>query len=338
MARKNIMIRIPLFLLLFLFTGQSLLAASLPFLATTHKRKPVAPTTRAQRISVGNSRIDRAISAKSAIIMDSYSGDVLYAKAPGVPRQPASTIKILTGLIAIDSLNSNEKVTVSRRAARMPRSKIYLDPAKWYRANDLINAVLLASANDASVALGEKICGNEKSFARSMTEKAKELGASDTLCKSASGLTRRGQHSTARDLAVMFNEAMKNKEFARRIGRSRVKTSYGKLLYNHNKALWQINGALGGKTGYTSAARQTYVGKFKRRGREIVVAIMGSESMWDDINRLVRHGFKQIRNYHRPESVDERLAKLRRQLELQDQFRTVQVLSQGKKYVPNMAL
>ncbi len=182
-------------------------------------------------------------------------------------------------------------VKASRRAAGMPRSKVYLKPGKSYKADDLINAVLLASANDASVALAEKVAGSEKSFAKLMTHKARSLGAKHTVCKTASGLTARGQQSTARDLAMVFDKAMENEEFARRIGKSKVRTSYGKLLRNHNKALWRVKGALGGKTGYTSAARQTYVGKFSRDNTELVVAIMGSETMWDDISRLVEYGF-----------------------------------------------
>ena len=86
---------------------------------------------------------------------------------------------------------------------------------------------------------------------------------------------------------------MQDKEFAKRMKQTKVKTSYGKTLRNHNKALWQIKGALGGKTGYTYAARQTYVGEFQRGEDSIVVAIMGSVSMWRDIKRLVNYGFKK---------------------------------------------
>jgi len=245
-----------------------------------------------------SSAINKKISSRSAIIIDAHTGQVLYSQAPDRPAQPASTIKILTGLISIRALRDQDKVQISKKAAGMPRSKIYLERGKSYIADDLINAVLLASANDASVALAEKIAGSEKDFARIMTYKAKELGADSTICKTASGLTSRGQQSTARDLAVIFRKAMDDEEFARRIGKTKVRTRYGKLLRNHNKAMWRINGAEGGKTGYTRAARQTYVGQFSRGDDAIVVAIMGSETMWDDISHLVKHGFarkQQIR-------------------------------------------
>jgi D-alanyl-D-alanine carboxypeptidase (penicillin-binding protein 5/6) len=124
-----------------------------------------------------------------------------------------------------------------------------------------------------------------------MNHKARELGARSTLCKTASGLTVRGQHSTVRDLALIFTGAMEDEEFAHRIGKVRARTSYGRMLSNHNRALWRIDGALGGKTGYTHSARQTYVGMFERDGHAITVAIMGSETMWDDVSNMVEYGF-----------------------------------------------
>ncbi len=239
------------------------------------------------------SGINKDITSKSVIILDAQSGDTLFAKAPDNPRQPASTIKVITGMIAMKRLKDNEKVDVSKHAEKMPSSKVYLSAKKQYKANDLINAVLLASANDASVALAEKVAGSEANFAKLMTLYARLWGAKNTICRTASGLTAKGQQSTARDLAQIFRHAMRDREFARRMKRTKVTTSYGKLLRNHNKALWRVDGAMAGKTGYTNLARQTYVGQFKRGDDAIVVAIMGSETMWTDIKRLVEYGFKK---------------------------------------------
>ena len=97
----------------------------------------------------------------------------------------------------------------------------------------------------------------------------------------------------ARDLAQLFRVAMQNKEFARRMRERSATTAFGKTLRNHNKALWQLDGAMAGKTGYTNAARQTYVGQFSRNGHTIVVAILGSETMWADLEKLVDYGFKR---------------------------------------------
>ncbi|OGQ99926.1 MAG: hypothetical protein A2505_04935 [Deltaproteobacteria bacterium RIFOXYD12_FULL_55_16] len=231
------------------------------------------------------------LTCRSAYIMDARTGRVLYDRSADQPGQPASTIKILTGLIAVENLNGKEMVQASAYAANMPASKIHLKKGVFYRAADLINAVLLASANDASVALAEKLAGSEQAFARLMTKKAQSLGAQNTICKSANGLTRPGQQTTARDLATVFNRAMHNPDFAERMATAQVRTSDGKVLRSHNKALWTLDGAVGGKTGYTDAAGKTYVGKFQRGGQAIIVSLLGSASMWEDVATLVEHGF-----------------------------------------------
>lgn len=300
--------------------------SAVPIIKETQKKlkqaRPLAPTQHALQIlgrpkdishikkrnrrhalAASRKQTLRNLSAKSFIIMDAITGQTLFSRAPDNPRQPASTIKVLTGMIAIKSLRKNDTVAVSKKAARQPRSKIYLDHRKTYPVNDLINAVLLSSANDASVALAEKIAGSEKSFAKMMTLRAQLWGAKKTVCKTATGLTAKGQSSTARDLATIFRHAMQDNEFARRMKRTKVRTSDGKLLRSHNKALWQVQGTLGGKTGYTNAARQTYVGKFKRGNNEIIVAIMGSERMWTDIKKLVTYGFNK-KNLATTENVD----------------------------------
>lgn len=242
----------------------------------------------------------KKISAISVIVIDAKTGSILHEKSPDTPRQPASTIKILTGMIALQNLKAEDSIAVSKNAAKQPRSKVYLDSRKKYLADDLINAVLLASANDASVALAEKIAGSEQDFAQEMTQLAQLWGAQKTICKTASGLTAKGQQSTARDLATIFNHAMDNEAFASKMRMNKVTTSDGIVLYSHNKALWQVKGALGGKTGYTNKARQTYVGKFKQGEDELIVAIMGSEKMWTDVKRLVSHGFSKKQALENP--------------------------------------
>lgn len=250
------------------------------------KRSP-RPST-----SVSLPSLTRNISARSAIIKDGITGKVLYAHNPDLKRQPASTIKVLAALVSLEKLRDQDWVYTSNRASMMPRSKVYLNRGKSYQAKDLIESLLISSANDAGVALGEKVAGSERKFARMMTDKARELGAYNTVCKSATGLTCLGQKSTARDLATIFDKAMEDPEFANIMGKKKAYTSYGKLLRNHNKALWRIRGATAGKTGYTNAARQTYVGQFRRHNKEIIVAILGSENMWRDIKKMVETGFR----------------------------------------------
>jgi D-alanyl-D-alanine carboxypeptidase (penicillin-binding protein 5/6) len=277
----------------------------------------------ALQISKSKSAFQGLLSSRSAVVMDSQSGDVLYAYNPDLPGQPASTIKILTGLIALDALKKTEEVPVSKIAADMPRSKADLQAGETYTAAELICAVLLASANDASVALAEKIAGNERIFAMFMNYKAKEMGATDTVCKTATGLTANGQQSTVRDLAVLFNKAMQHAQFAEIMSRSLVTTSSGTQFENHNKALQNVYGAAGGKTGFTRAAKQTYVGKFCRDDDELIVALMGSEKMWDDLHYLVTYGFSLKKK------MDARLALLH--LDIKNNHDTFAVITLNEK-------
>ncbi|MDG4474807.1 D-alanyl-D-alanine carboxypeptidase family protein [Thiovibrio frasassiensis] len=257
-----------------------------------HKQELVRQVAEPQNSAgEGSTELQGKLTCRSAFVMDAKTGKVLYDRSADRPGQPASTIKVLTGLIAVESLDNQEMVRTSAYAANMPASKVYLKKGASYQATDLINAVLLASANDASVALAEKVAGSEQAFAQLMTKKAEALGAQNTICKSANGLTRPGQQTTARDLATVFNRAMRNPEFAERMSTVKVHTSDGKVLRSHNKALWTVDGAVGGKTGYTVAAGKTYVGKFQRDGQAIIVSLLGSASMWDDIATLVEHGF-----------------------------------------------
>lgn len=269
-------------------------------LAHIYKKSSAAPGTTDGRtagdVVPAPDTFRRELSAASAIVLDQKTGQVLYAHNPNTRRQPASTIKVLTALLALQSLDDAELVPVSRHAARMPRSKIYIQPGKEYKAGELIDAVLLRSANDASVAVAEKIAGSEIAFAKKMTALAHSFGAKNTVCKTANGLTARGQYSTARDLAMIFMHAMKDHEFSQRISQKKVATSDGATLKNHNKALWQVEGATGGKTGYTQSARRTYVGSFTRDNDTLVVAFMGSDHIWRDVKKLTEYGFARKNN------------------------------------------
>lgn len=239
--------------------------------------------------------LERQITARTAVVIDAASGRLIYSLNPDTPRQPASTIKVITALIALDSLREHAMVPTSRRAAQMPRSKVYLQQGRSYRAGDLVDAILMRSANDAAVALAEKIAGNERAFARLMTSKVRAMGANNTTLRNANGLTAQGQQSTARDLALILHRAMEHPELAQRLGT--VSTNgLGQTMRTSNRALWQINGSQGGKTGFTRAAQQTYVGKFQRGNHELIVALMGSTTMWDDVRQLVNYGFQQIGN------------------------------------------
>jgi D-alanyl-D-alanine carboxypeptidase (penicillin-binding protein 5/6) len=246
-----------------------------------------------------------ATSAIAAFLMDANTGEILYEKNAHVPLPMASTTKIMTGLLGVERLRPHELVHVSSYATLMEPSKIYLRQGELIRVDDLLLAILLKSANDASAALAEKISGSETAFAREMTRRAQEIGARDTYFQNASGLPAEGHYSTAHDLAIVLRYAMQRPDFADLMQTTTaiISSVNGRTwdVRNHNRLLWTYPGALGGKTGWTRASKHCYVGMAERGGRTLVVSILGSTRMWDDVQTLLTYGFSGI------DSVDTRV-------------------------------
>lgn len=250
---------------------------------------------------------DDDLSARALLLMDAKTGKILYQKNADIPLPPASTTKVLTAILTLESLKrSNDRLIVSKAATRVPASKLYLKPGQTVSIEDLLYGVLLASANDASVVLAEGIGGSVEKFAEIMTKKAHALGATNTRFSNPHGLTAADHYSTARDLALIFRYAMKNPTF-RQIVHTKMSSvrsvSPGKKsartrrisVRNHNRLLWNYDGAIGGKTGYTFAAQKCYVGAVERDGVTLIVSLLGSRDLWGDTKRLLEYGFD---NYH----------------------------------------
>jgi D-alanyl-D-alanine carboxypeptidase (penicillin-binding protein 5/6) len=237
-------------------------------------------------------------SAAAALVMDAETGEALYEKNPHLPLPMASTTKVMTALLGVERLRPHELVEVSAYAASMAPSKIYLKPGELIRVDDLLQAILLKSANDASAALAEKVSGSEAAFARLMTRRARELGALNTHFENASGLPADDHYSTAYDLAIMLRYAMRRLDFAEimQMRTASVESVAGRMwnIRNHNRLLWTFPGALGGKTGWTRASRHCYVGMVERGGRTLIVSVLASSRLWDDIQELLQYGFSDI--------------------------------------------
>jgi serine-type D-Ala-D-Ala carboxypeptidase (penicillin-binding protein 5/6) len=238
---------------------------------------------------------DPTPSAVAALIMDADTGEVLYDRNPHLPLPMASTTKIMTALLGIERLRPHELVQVSAYAASMAPSKIYLKPGELIRVDDLLQAILLKSANDASVVLAEKISGSEPAFASVMTRRAREIGALNTHFENASGLPAEDHYSTVYDLAIILRYAMQRPDFAEimQMKTASVESVAGRMwtIRNHNRLLWTFPGALGGKTGWTRASRHCYVGMVESGGRTLIVSILASSRLWDDVQELFRYGF-----------------------------------------------
>ncbi|MFP3867411.1 MAG: D-alanyl-D-alanine carboxypeptidase family protein [Desulfobacteraceae bacterium] len=233
------------------------------------------------------------LSANSCVIMDADTGKVLLSRNSDLLHPPASTIKVATALMALSTLDLDDSVKVSRYAASAPPSKIYIRAGKTYTVQDLLYGLLLGSGNDAARALAEKICGTESRFGKYMTKRVREWGAYRSNFKNASGLPAEDQYSTARDLAVIMRRAMFNPTFARIMGTKNYAIGGGQRFFNHDRFLFTIPYAVGGKTGYTRASQHTYVGMFENRGRHIIISVMGSNSKnkWADRRVLIEKGF-----------------------------------------------
>ena len=243
------------------------------------------------------------LTARAAVLMDAATGRILYQKEADLRLPPASTTKILTALLTLESgRKPNEKLTVSKEATRVPASKLYLRPGQSVTIEELLYGIMLASANDASVVLAEGMAGSVERFSELMTKRAHDLGATNSHFTNPHGLTAPDHYSSARDLAIIFHYAMKNANF-----REIVQTKFSSVsttavvrkkvvprrisVRNHNRLLWGFDGAIGGKTGYTHAAQKCFVGAVQRNGTTLIIAILGARDQWGDTKQLLEYGF-----------------------------------------------
>jgi D-alanyl-D-alanine carboxypeptidase (penicillin-binding protein 5/6) len=246
---------------------------------------------------------DDDLTAKAALLMDAATGRILFQKDADLRLPPASTTKVMTAIIALESGRKlDETLTVSKDATRVPPTKLYLRPGQTVSIEELLYGIMLPSANDAAVVLAEGIGGSVERYTDIMTKKAQSLGATNSHFTNPHGLTAPDHYSTARDLATIFRYAIKIPLF-----REIVHTKFSSVsstavvkkkvvprrisVRNHNRLLWDYEGALGGKTGYTMAAQRCYVGAVQRDGVTLIVSILGSTNMWNDTKHLLEYGF-----------------------------------------------
>lgn len=237
------------------------------------------------------------ISARGAVLMDNGTGKRLYAKNSHTRLLPASTTKVMTALLVLEKLDLDAYVTVSTRAVGMQPSKLNMRPGDKYKVRDLLYGILLNSANDASVVLAEAVAGSEWKFVQMMNERARRLGAKNTKFANSNGLpSKANQYTTAQDMALIFQQALK-KDFFRQAIKVKYKTIYSRsgrrhYLKSHNKMLFKgWKKGVYGKTGYTRAARACFVGYVQNGKRSLIVAVFGCSQRWDDIHRIIeRYG------------------------------------------------
>lgn len=238
-----------------------------------------------------------SVPASAYVVADAGSGAVLAAKDPHGRYRPASTLKVLTAITLMPHLNPNAMVTASRAAADVTPSKVGLIAGDKYRVSDLYKALLMISANDAAIALA-KASGSYDHAMAMMNAEAHHLRASDTVAKTPNGLDAKGQHVSAYDEALFARQALKIPVF---MHDERLLTAkfpvrphhHPVTLWNQNTMLQTFPGDLGGKIGWTTPAKATFIGWARRDGRTLIVTILHCTPLTEMTYaaRLLRWGF-----------------------------------------------
>jgi len=239
--------------------------------------------------------------AQTWLVADLDSGQVLAERDGNVPHPPASTIKVLLALVALDGLNLDSTVVADQADSQVECNCVGVKAGRTYTARQLLDALLLVSGNDAANTLAHMLGGQEAAVAK-MDAKAASLGALNTHASTPSGLDGPGGSgwSTAHDLAVIFRAAMANPVFAQITAQPSAMfpgDNGDHPITNQDELLQRYPGAIGGKTGFTDAARKTFVGAAARGGRRLVVAMMyglvhqGGPTYWDQAGSLLDWGF-----------------------------------------------
>lgn len=235
--------------------------------------------------------------APAWLVADLDSGQILAARDPYASHAPASTIKVLLALVALDELPLDAAVTADAADSHAECNCVGIKAGQTYTARELLDAMLLESGNDAANTMAHLLGGREATVDK-MNAKAVALGATGTHTDSPSGLDAPGMdmRSTPRDLAVIFRAALANPVFAE-ITSQPAAGFPGRQLHNQNELMYRYPGVIGGKTGFTDIARKTYVVAAERDGKRLVVSMMyglvheGGPSYWDQAASLFDWGF-----------------------------------------------
>jgi len=229
-------------------------------------------------------------SAASAILMDAGSGRVLYEKDAHEPRLIASTTKLMTALVAVESTPRLDTVIPVTAACQAEGSSMYLKEGEELTLKELLYGLLLQSGNDAALAIAIGCAGDVETFVGWMNQWAEDLGMKDSHFVNPNGLDDEAHYSTAYDLALLGQAALKN-ETLREIMATKSIQVAGRSLTNHNKLLWRYEGCGGMKTGYTMAAGRTLVSCATRNGQTLICVTLNDPNDWQDHAKLFDYGF-----------------------------------------------
>lgn len=240
------------------------------------------------------------ISAPAAVLMEASTGKILFEKNPHEKRPCASITKVMTLIPVFEAVESgklklSDQITASEHAASMGGSDIWLEPGETMSADDMIKATVVASANDAAVALAEHLSGSEEAFVSQMNQKAKQLGMKDTVFKNCNGLDEEGHITSAYDVALMSRELIKHRKVFDYTSIWLDQLRGGKTqIVNTNKLLKSYNGITGLKTGTTDDAGCCISATAERGGMSLIAVVLGADTgkqRFADAAALLNSGF-----------------------------------------------
>ena len=248
------------------------------------------------------------LKSKSCYLMDYNSGTVIFKNNEDLRLPIASMCKIMTLLICFDSLEKqefslDEKITISENASCMGGSQIFLEEGGQYLINELVKGIVVASANDACVAMAERICGSEENFVEKMNNKARELGMNNTNFVNCTGLPKPGQYSSSKDVAIMFSNLLKHNKYFdySNIWMDKIEHPKDRIteISNTNKLIRFYEGCDGGKTGYTSEAGHCLSATASRNGMRLIAVVISapdSKTRFKEVSDMFNFGFNNYVN------------------------------------------
>ena len=249
------------------------------------------------------------INSRAAIVYERSSGKILYGKEENKKRKMASTTKIMTAIVVLENANLDDIVTISSKAAGTGGSRLGLHKDDKISIQDLLYGLLLCSGNDAAVALAEHTGGNLSNFANMMNSKAVSLGLSSTHFVTPHGLDDDNHYTTAYELALITNYALKNETFAIFVKTKTYTISinnHPKTLSNTNELLGNLDGVYGVKTGFTNGANRCLVTAVKRNNMDIICIVLGADTKKDrtkDSINLINYSFNNFKMVNIKEKI-----------------------------------
>lgn len=249
--------------------------------------------------------VELAENAVSAVLLDADTGTIIYEKNGHEKLPPASITKIMTMLLVVEAIDAGklkwtDKVRTSEYAASMGGSQIFLEAGEEMTVDDMLKGIAMASGNDASVAMAEKLAGTEAAFVEMMNKRAKELGMNDTHFANCNGLPVDNHYSSAHDIAIMSRELLKHKDITKYTGayqdHLRKDSEKPFWLVNTNKLVRFYPGADGLKTGYTSEAKFCLSATAVKDGMRVVAVVLGepnTKTRNSEVSNMLDYAFSQ---------------------------------------------